>query len=291
MQNEHQKRILIAKRIVIAVLVIVALISVGIGVALLLKNIANNPAGSQLPASANNQNIVPAAPSAASIIDGYTSLGTIRVFTENYQVQQDPTAPSSIMYKADDQSYTVNITTNHYALFYANSTTQPNDSATVLAQTSTYLQSKGFKKLDPLPGSSMVTYTQLGAVCQLTSTPTSTPPYYLIACADKADVQKEYSKIESLLNLYKKSHQLDTFTKATSSTITSGSKSMTTIALSTAHQHPVLLFAAIDDKWSYLGDLGGGTASTSNGKYSLSTEIQAAIRDPKYGDFLTHNLQ
>ena len=138
---------------------------------------------------------------------------------------------------------------------------------------------------------SVAVYTQLGSVCQLTSAPTSAPPYYLIACADKADIQKEYTKVEELLALYKKSHQLDPFTKAISSTVTSSNKSMTTLALTTAHQHPVLLFAAIDDKWSYLGDLGGGTAATSNGKYSISSEIQSAIRNPKYGDFLVRNLQ
>ena len=291
MQNEHQKRILIAKRIIIAVLIVVALISVGIGVALLLKNIAKNPEGSRLPSSSNNQNIVPTAPSAAAIINGYVSLGTIPVFADKYQIQQDATAPSSIAYKADEQNYSVNVTTSHYALFYANSMTQPNNAGTVLAQTTSYLQSKGYQKAAVTPEASTATFTQLGAVCQLTSAPTSTPAYYLIACADKIDVQNEYAKVDNLLSIYKKNHQLDVYTRAISSTITSGNKSMTTVALTTAKQHPVLLFAAIDNKWDYLGDLGGGTAATSNGKYSITSELQAAIHDPKYGDFLTRNLQ
>jgi flagellar basal body-associated protein FliL len=291
MQTEHQKRIIIAKRIIIVVLVVVALISVGIGVALLLKNIVGKATESRIPSSSDNQNIVPTAPSAASVIEGYTSLGTIRAFAENYQVQQDTSAPSSIMYKADDQRYAVNVTTSHYALFYASKAAQQNDAVTILTQTTNYMQGKGFKKAQVSSDPSTAVYTQLGAVCQLTSAPTSVPPYYLIACADKADVQKEYSKVEDLLALYKKSHQLDSFTKAISSTVTAGNKSMTTVALTTAHQHPVLLFAAVNDKWSYLGDLGGGTAATSNGKYSISTEIQSAIRDPRYGDFLTRNLQ
>jgi hypothetical protein len=113
-----------------------------------------------------------------------------------------------------------------------------------------------------------------------------------MACADKADVDKEYATVEQLLGLYKKAHQLDTtFTKALSATITSDDKSMTTVSLTIPGKHPVLLFAAVNGDWSYIGDLGGGNEASSNGKYTLSAQIQSTIHDSKYGDFLIKYLQ
>jgi hypothetical protein len=67
---------------------------------------------------------------------------------------------------------------------------------------------------------------------------------------------------------------------------------MTTISLTTKPAtHPVLLFAAVDNNWAYIGDVGGGDAMSSNGKYTLTAQVEAAIHDQKYGDFLVHNLQ
>ena len=290
MENDQQKR-KIAKRIIIATIALVAVLAVGVGVALLLKNVSNLAKDQSSPSPNTDTSVqTPAIPSAASIISEYTEPQTMRIFTSGYQLQQATSAPSRIMYMADGKKYEVSLATDHYALFYAKDGVAHADSPTVEAQTTSYLQGKGFQKTKAT-SPDLATYTNNGSVCQLTKAPESTPAYYLMACTDKVDVEKEYASIEELLSLYKKTSKLSTFTRALSVTVTAGSKTMTTLSLTTPGKHPVLLFAAVDGDWEYLGDLGNGDATVSNGKYSLTPQIQSAIHDAKYGDFLANNLQ
>jgi hypothetical protein len=291
MQNDQQKRTT-AKRIIIVAIVLVAIFATGVGVALLLKGVSNfakNQSGTST--GTDSETKTSNVPSAASIIAGYMAPENVRVLSTGYLFQQDTTAPSRITYKADGQKYEVSLSTEHYALFYAKDGAAHADAATVQAQTTAYMQENGFQKSAASSSAFMDTYVNSGNVCQLTKAPESTPAYYLMACADKSDVDKEYASIEKLLGLYKKSNQVGTFTRALSATITSGNKTMTTVSLTEPGKHPVLLFAAVNDNWEYIGDLGSGNEATSNGKYSVSSQVQSAIHDPKYGDFLVKYLQ
>jgi flagellar basal body-associated protein FliL len=293
MQNDQQKHSALAKRIIIVAVVLVALFAVGMGVAILLKSVSNlakdNTATTD---TTQNDSTNSGAPSAASVINGYINPETIRTFTKSYQLQQDTTAPARITYTADGQKYEVSLSTSNYAMFYAKDGIAHSDAAVVQQKTTEYMSDKGFQKAAAKAGSAVTTYTDRGSVCQLTSMPGSSPAYYLMACADKVDVDKEYATIESLLDLYRKDNRLSTFTRAITSTVTSGNKAMTTISLTTTPTvHPLLLFAAVDDKWAYIGDVGGSNGAVSNGKYSLTPQIQTAIHDQKYGNFLVDNLQ
>lgn len=292
MQDDQQKHSKLAKRIIIVAVILVALFAVGMGVALLLKNVSNFAKDQNTTQDTGPNKPTKTVPSAASVISGYIDPQTVRVFTQRYQLQQNTTAPARIMYTAEGQKYEVSLSTSNYAMFFAKSAAQPNDPVTIQQKSTSYLESKGFQKAAAGKDTSLTTYTNNGSVCQLTSEPASTPAYYLMACADKVDVDKEYSTIESLLDLYRKDNQLAAFSRAITSTVTSADKAMTTISLTTAPPaHPVLLFAAVDDKWDYIGNVGDGNAASSNGKYSLTPQIDAAIHDPKYGDFLVSNLQ
>jgi hypothetical protein len=292
MQDDQQKHSQTAKRIIIVAVVLVVVFAVGIGVALLLKNVSNFAKDQNTAPSTDSNAPAKSVPSAASVIGGYTDPRTVRVFTQRYQLQQDATAPARIMYTAEGQKYEVSLSTSNYAMFFAKSAAEPGDPASIQQKTTDYLESKGFQKAAVKKDSNVTTYTNSGSVCQLTSEPASSPAYYLMACADKVDVDKEYSTIESLLDLYRKDNKLAAFSRAITSTVTNADKAMTTISLTTAPPaHPVLLFAAVDDKWDYIGNVGDGNAASSNGKYSLTPQVNAAIHDPKYGDFLANNLQ
>lgn len=292
MQDDQQKHSQTAKRIVIIAVILVAVFAVGMGVALLLKNVSNFAKDQNTTPSNDSTAPTQTVPTAASVISGYINPQTVRVFTQRYQLQQDTTAPARIMYTAEGQKYEVSLSTSSYAMFYAKGAAEPGDAALVQQKTTAYLEGKGFQKTTAEKGSNLTTYANSGSVCQLTSEPASSPAYYLMACADKVDVEKEYSTIEGLLDLYRKNNKLAAFSRAITSTVTSSNKAMTTISLTTAPPaHPVLLFAAVDDKWDYIGNVGDGNAATSNGKYSLTPQINAAIHDPKYGDFLANNLQ
>lgn len=296
MNNDHQKRTQLARRIILIAVSVIAVVAIGLGVALLLKNIKSLNANNS-PSTDSTQASPTDTQSAASIVKSYMAPDTIRTLTTSYQAQQDATSTSNIGYKAEGQSFSVNLVTSHYALFTPISNTTTTDAQDILAQTTTFMKDHNYQKIDTAGAPTdptqptVTTYTNLGAVCQFTSAPMSTPPFYIFACADKADIDKEYATINKLLALYEKAHQVDTFTKALTNTITSGNKTMTTIALINTHAHPVLLFAAVDGNWEYIGNVGDGTNATSNGKYTLTADVQTAISNPKYGDFLTHNLQ
>lgn len=289
MQRDTQNKARIAKRIIIIAVIIVAVIAVGISVALLIKNI------STLTGSSNNTPSTSSssdsrAPSARSIIETYAAPGTIRILTDDFTAQKT-VAPARVTLTAGDYDYETSAPTDHSLLFVANDTREIDRTAAVITQTTAFLASKGYKRTADST-SKQTTYLYDGAVCQLTSSPQSTPASYLMACADKITIDDEYRAIESLLDIYKAKHQLDALARGSTTTAEEGDKAMTIVNLTTKHnQHPRLLFAAINNKWEYLGDVGQGTAAASNGKYTISTEVRAAASNPKYGDFLLKHLE
>lgn len=295
MYDPQAKQHALVKRIAIGALIVIVIALIGYGVALLLKNISNTVSQNSAKGVPSGQNTAPSAPSASAVIGDYIQQGTIPAL-DNYQVQQDISAPARVTLKADNQTYAVSVSTSSYALFYAKGTPDASDAKTIAAQTADYLKNKGFSSANSVDASTAdaayATYTDLGSVCQLTSAVTSVPAYYMIACVDKADIDKEYANIKTLLALYQKSNTLSPFTSAITSTVSSGNKIMTTISLTTDKQlHPELLFAAVNNAWEYLGNIGDGSGAVSNGKYSLSPSVISAIHQSKYGDFLTHYLQ
>ncbi|HEY5695379.1 MAG TPA: hypothetical protein VIQ80_00940 [Candidatus Saccharimonadales bacterium] len=295
MFDPQAKQHTVLKRIAIGALIVLLVGAISYGVAMLLKNISNNSLTGANSANNTQQAMTPTAPSAASLISGYLAPGAMPALA-NYTVQQDTSAPTRMSVKADDQAYAVSVSTVNYALFYAKATPGAGDAKAISDQTTAYLKDKGFATASSVDASTAdtayTTYTDLGSICQLTSSTTSTPPFYVIACANKTDIQNEYASVKKLLDLYQKTNPLDPFTRAFTSTISSNNKVMTTISLTTSkQQHPLLLFAAIDNNWEYLGNIGDGSGASSNGKYSLSASVITAIHQAKYGDFLAHNLQ
>jgi hypothetical protein len=94
--------------------------------------------------------------------------------------------------------------------------------------------------------------------------------------------------MDKFLHLYE-GGDLPDFTLATRSVVTEGNKSFTILKLKSQTKAPTLLFAAIQDDWSYVADL-NGTGVESNGKYVITPEVKAKIDDPKYNGFLTRYL-
>lgn len=287
--NQHTT----AKRIALIVAIIIAISAISIGVAFFLRSLSNKFSG--IAPTSTQSTTTPSATSANTVISDYVTLNGVQALANNYQLQQDASTSTYITLRGDGQTYTTSVPTAAYALFYANSSSEPNDSQAVLDQTTSFMSNHSFSKVEnpvgmpSVPGQVVTTYAYQGSVCQLTSSPTAVPEFYTIACVDKSDIAKQYDTIQNLLALYEKTNPLPSFNRAVATTITSGNKSMTTLSLAVTSGHPILLFAAVNNNWEYLGDIGSGPSS--NGKYALPPEVQTAIHDPKYGDFLTHNLQ
>lgn len=282
--NSHSR----LKQFAIAIACLVGATAVGWGVVALLKNIETTHDTSITSTQALG---------ATETITQYTNEGAIAELKPDIYTLQ-PQNEGTVIYKST-ASYVINTPTQHTVLFTAKDTAHSDDTTIVQSQTTTFMEQRDYKKIDNA-GSARVTqptfttYENDKAVCQLSSSRpekgSSIPPFFVVSCVDKTAIQKEYSAINALLALAKNAGQSSTFTEASRATKTEGNKSLATLNLIENDKISSLLFAAIDDNWSYLGSLSDDKAE-SNGKFAISAEVRQAMSDPKWGDFLTKNIQ
>lgn len=236
--------------------------------------------------------------SASGVIKNLDSATDITsLSTELYQKQINNS--SSVNYSLSGKSYSVTVQAKASTLFIAISKTQPNDDATVQTQIAAFMNKYGLVKADsPANSITELTYTTFAgdnAVCQLED---DNPPAssgmvrsHKISCADKTAVKNEYTAIEKLLAVYNKSHSAITFTKALRITKTDKNIAYSTLYLSgDKAQSLVLLLAAVNDNWEYLGDLAAGDAKYSTGMYIITPELKTLINDPKYNGLIAQEI-
>lgn len=274
------------KQYIIAIICLLGATIIGWGVIMVLKNL--EPTRSDdTPAQVLTSE---------EIIAQYTTDGAIPgLRAEAYDKQIDQAARATIVYKPTVATYAVTAPAKHTVLFTPKIPNHPDDTTTIQNQTTTFMEQHGLKKTEPpASDSSYIIYENAKTACQLSSAnvknAASTPAFHKLSCAEITIVQEEYTAIDKLLSLYKRDNQTPEFTEASRSLTSEGNKAMAIVTLTGTNKVTSLLFAAIDDNWSYLGNLSDSGAE-SNGKYSISAEVQQAITDPKWSDFLTRNLQ
>ncbi len=206
--------------------------------------------------------------------------------------------PSSVSFQLANKSYSVTVQTNTSTLFTAISKTQANDNASVQPELTTFMNKYGLVKTNsPSSSTNELAYTTFGgdkAVCQLEdATPAADSGMrtsHKISCVDKTDLESEYAAIEKLLAIYDKSHAAIKFTRALRITKTDKNVSYSTVYLSSKNPQSILLFAAVDNNWEYLGDLAAGDSKYSTGLYILTPEVKALISNPKYNGLIEKDI-
>lgn len=286
MQNNEQKEV-IRKRLIIVIGIVLAVAALAVITIVALKSI--------VPELQPSDTQKVAALKAEEVVTAYGRAGTVKALNETlYSQQLNGEASSRVLYKANGHSYITSIPAKDHVLFYAKSKLEKDDTSEVQAQTTAFMQARGLSKEDLKVSAANVpkytTYKNDASVCQLTDSgnDTTSPAYHELSCVDNNVIQDEYKIIDKLVGMYKSSHQLAEFSQATRVTTTEGNKSLAIISFVGIESHPALLFVAIGDDWTFIGDIGSGTVS--NGKYALNAEVKSAISDPKYGGFLTKNL-
>lgn len=262
-------------------------VAIGIGVVALLKSIAPREEG---PVAESKKQL-----SAKEAVDAFGISGAIQGLASGYQQQKTESAAGSVVYKAEGKSYSVTATTPYLTLFTAKDTSKDDvqlirDEVTVFMSASGYKESVGQQASDGT-GPFYTTYESNDSVCQLVSSGSASSggakPYHLLACVAKSTITDEYAMVERLTDLYAKKSKVPAFAQVTRSEQHEGKKALSVLLLS-GEKNVRLLFAAIDDKWEYIGNLSSG--SKTNAKFTVSAELETAIRNPKYGDFLTRNI-
>jgi hypothetical protein len=291
MQDSPGQPVGMMRRVLIGLGCVLLIGAIGLGTAVVLKNI--------IPKKDTQIAMTVWKPS--EIVSAYMVSGAIHGLADNlYQLQQSSGTDALVQYTLPGRAYAASTPTKSDALFYAKDMSNHDDVAAVQQQTTVFMQTKGYDKVKSTGSSGSdgpfyTTYASSSAVCQLLSSgPVAggvAPVSHELTCVDQSAIEQEYATIEKLLALSKTAHATVTaFTLATRSVLTEGKKAMTILNLVATQKPSVLLFASVNDQWAYIGNLSGDTGQ-SNSKYVLTPEIKTAIRDPKYGDFLTKNLE
>lgn len=275
------------KTIGIVVAVVVLVIAIGVGAIALLRSVAPREEG---PAVENKKQL-----NAQETVKAFEISGAIQGLSSGYQRQKTESSTGVVIYKADDKAYSVTTSTPYVAIFSAKDENK-DDVQLIRDETMVFMNASGYKEAayqqaSDGTGPFYATYENDSSVCQLASSgsaiPKDTKASHLLACITKEKINDEYAMVEGLIDLYAKESKLPTFAQVIRSEQREGKKALSVLALS-GEKNVRLLFAAVDDKWEYLGNLSNG--SKTNAKFTVSAELEAALRDPKYGDFLTRNI-
>ena len=283
---------IILKRIGITLGVIIGIITIAWGVISLLKTFTPQVA---IPEPTSGRILKP-----AEVIEAVTAEKAVSALSPeafSFQISQT----SDVIYKPASSSFAIITQTPHNVLFYSKTAQATDISKEVREQVAMLLESGGYKKIENVGSArsenpAYATFETPLSVCQLSSSQpaanSATPAYHKLACSDKTAIQAAYEAVTPLLTLFKESGQtVSAYDEVSRTSKTEGSKSLAILNLSGSSGINSLLFAAVDNKWSYLGNLSGSDNSQTNGKYVLNAELRRAIADPRYGDFLTKNLQ
>jgi hypothetical protein len=263
-----------------------------ISVAYLLKNLGitkNTPATQSTALTADQ------------LIDAFGKEGAIKAFSSNaYSLQSTDTNEGKVIFKSENADYTVDTPTKEVALYAAKDANMADDTNAVQDQVRSFMKERGYEEANNTASAlyknpAFLTFVSGGAVCQLSSAHPEVanplPGYHKMSCVSKEDVTKEYAAIKNLMDIYKKDYSYKENTEVVRSTKTDANKSLATIDILNDGKQTSLLFAAIDSSWEFIANLSEGSENSSNGKYTISPQAQQAMANPKYGDFLTKNIQ
>lgn len=280
------------KRILLIALCFLVIGAVGVGVVALLRTFLPK---SNTPTNTNSSGVLPS----SEIITAFKTPGAIKGLETGYD-QQAERAEARVIYKAEGRKYTVSTPTKHSILFFAKSTSQPNDMSSIQEQATAFIAAKGYEKTEntgtaKAENPAYITYKSPIGACQLTSSQPATLPgalaYHSLACADSTAITQEYSTTEMLLTLYRNTHPAPSFSESSRLGANEDNKMLSIVSLSGDGARASLLFAAIDGNWEYIGDLGSTSEADSNGKYTVSAEMRSKINDTRYGNFLKSRIQ
>lgn len=286
--NPNSKPQTTRKKILFIVVSVVIFIGIGFATVISLKSIVGKTAtGSQTATVMTPTDLMAA----------YIAPNTINSLSSKLYRSQ-PISAATIQYHSSSKTYSVGVSTTHSSLFSAINQDQPDDSALVQNQTIAFMTKEGFTKTNDAPAAANgLVYTNFAnskTVCQLTdSSPAANSGllrYHQMSCVDKTVIDSEYTAIESLLAIYNQSHTISKIAQVNREVGTDKNVSYATLAISTDSAHLLLLFGAVDNSWSYLGNLTVDNAQASSSRYNITPEVRAKINDPKYNGFIAKNI-
>lgn len=210
---------------------------------------------------------------------------------DNYTIDT-VTANSILSYKLSDTSYTVQISSRDNVKFARADNSVASDITSAIDKSKAFLTSNGFSKASGqlATDESQALYDSPANVCLISSSmsPDKKASAYGLVCADKKAFAAERDAIKTLAEMYKNTGGSIDFKSVVRTTHTEGNKSLSLLSINpqnTSKAPYTLIFASIDDKWSYVGSRVTPSIDVAE-SFQIPSTLKTAINDPKYGGFL-----
>ena len=270
---------------------VVAVFIIAIGTILILKTVAPHHRVIATQAAPKSKTV-------SDIISAFSKPNAIASLSQTLYMSSENTLNKlTINYQATDHNYAVSVPASDSLLFAAKNIKPVDDSTKVQTDTIAFMKQQGLAEVTSIPDASLptqkyTTFSGNGVLCQLIDTPNTSSLTHQLSCADNNAINTEYSRVESLLNIYKKTGgSLADFTRATSYTNQSGDVSYILLTLTNGNRVTnSLLFGVVGNDQQYVGDVTSGDEKYSNGKYIITPATLKAMSDPKYNGFLLKNF-
>jgi hypothetical protein len=243
----------------------------------------------------------PTAPDPADIIKQYQASDAVGELANLYTKKTTPEAGPDVINYTADKSYTVYIKATDTVQFEQKDKAITTNSSIVKANSESFLLKKELQKKSPANNATSQLFTLFDSsktVCQLFDL----PPYnkngalLTLACVKKSIINDQYTTINKLLALY--SGPQSSIANPTGVILRTTKEDNKTLSVTdiygvkTDSGATSLIFAAINDKWEYIGQraISNGDTLVNNG---ISTELKAKLNDTdtKYQGFLKKNIQ
>lgn len=221
----------------------------------------------------------------------------IEAVTALYHKIDQPITNSSTVSYTSDKSYTISLPANNSVQLEQNDTSIKLNDTGAMGASEDFLSKQGLKKMNVgFETDLFEVFDSETTVCQLSNAPAfgDNGASLGLACIEKSAVTNQYSQINKLLALYTEDISMIANPSAIQiRTVTEGNKSLSITdiyGIKSDSGAVSLLFAAISDKWEYIGQrtISNGSVLIDN---SISADLKTKINDPKYDDFLLKNVQ
>jgi len=208
-------------------------------------------------------------------------------------------AKGLLQYKTDSEIFGISLSTNKSIISSTTSSNKSTDTPAIQTQVTSYMKDKGLAETNSTIYNSnkalvYKTFKNDNVICQLMSNDgpilTGQSHSHQLTCVDSKEISDQYISIKKLL-------ATDNAPKLTASPsqvlVVTNSKDnirYSILNFSSKSKQQRLLFATVDEKWEYLGDLIDGGKQYTTGKSSITPELQTKIDDVKYKGFLRNNV-
>lgn len=239
----------------------------------------------------------PTVPAPAQVIKDFQSQESTSLSKRGYKTQTQKILNATMLYTPSGSTFAVRLSAAHLVSYSLTNGTGQSNKQDVLNDVAHYLKNNGFTNptTATLAGSSIATFESPAVVCQLAQYAGSNhiAASFNLACDTHQAFQDELTAVNTLLALYKKSHTLPTIADVTRTHFTDDTKHLDALLINAPTASPssfTLYFAGLTESdTTYIGSQATVSVDSKTNP-GPSDDLVAALKDPRYGDFLTQHI-